>query len=110
MKKHIVKAVVLLITLAIGWLVGFSWRPSYPESWNKITLGMSASETRQYEPRLSSEMRDLKGFDQFAIDFGDRAWILVVSLDEKTNVSSVSKMYVFKPCGLWNKTILQSRK
>jgi len=110
MKKYIVQAIALLVTLAIGWLFGFSWRQPYPEGWNKITIGMTASETRTHEPRLSSEMRDLKGFDQFSIDFGDRAWTLVVTLDASTNVSSVSKMYVFKPCGLWNKTIYQNKK
>lgn len=96
---------VLVVTFACGWVIGFSWRPLYPESWDRIELGMPASEAIKLEPRLSSEMREVKGFDQVIIDFGDRAWTLIVGIDANANVVSVGKYYTFKPCGLWNKTI-----
>ena len=110
MRQKIVIATGLLITFAAGWLVGFSWRPPYPEKWDWIVVGMPMSEVAQLEPRLSAEMRGEKGFDQMTIDFGDRSWQLLVWMDSTGRVRSVDKHYVFTRCGLWNKTIVHGSK
>jgi hypothetical protein len=110
MRQKVLIAVALLITFTAGWLVGFSWRPPYPEKWDRIVVGMPMAEVAQLEPRLSADMRGEKGFDQTTVDFGDRYWQLLVWVDSALRVRSAEKHYVFKRCGLWNKTIVHDLK
>ena len=102
--------VALAIGFVSGWLTGRSWRPDYPEKWDRIRVNMMADEIVKIEPRLSSEMREVKGFDQMAIDYGDRSWQLLVYFDSTLRADRIVKQYVFKSCGFWNKTISEGKQ
>lgn len=81
-------------------------RPSYPGNWDKINIGMTSQEVKNIIPKIETTLRDIKGFDQVAIDYGDKYWQIQISYDQKFTVNKIEKKFIYRPLGLFNKSIL----
>jgi hypothetical protein len=67
---------------------------------------MSESAALSIVPDLTKTgMRELKGFDQVSVDYGDCYWSLQVTYDEAEAVASVQKQYVDRNWGFRRKTL-----
>ena len=108
MKRLIFIIIPLVIGVAIGWLGKSAVRPENPAHWNNLKLGMTPREAKETVPGLDLSLRDMKGFDQDGLDYGDRYWNLLVSYDEEGRVSEITKKYVDRRLGLFNTLLVEA--
>ncbi|MDA0767517.1 MAG: hypothetical protein O3A87_05925 [Verrucomicrobia bacterium] len=104
-RKRLIIA-LLLLGFTAGWLTRSMMRPSYPDHWNLLQLGMTAQQAKGAVPTLDRSLRDAKGFDQTGIDYGKSYWQLQVSYDDETRVSRIEKSYVNRGLGFFNKSVV----
>jgi hypothetical protein len=107
------RAAFILILLSAGfgggWIARCVVAPDYPSHWDALKLGMTASEAKVTVPNLDPTLRNIKGFDQTGFDLGDRYWNLLVSYDDDGRVSDITKNYVDRRIGIFNRSIVESK-
>mgnify|MGYP005863271991 CR=1 FL=1 len=109
MKRASIVLILLTVGFGGGWIVRSMVVPDYPSHWDTIELGMPASEAKATVPGLDPGLREIKGFDQTGVDFGDRYWNLLVSYDGDGRVSEITKNYVDRRIGLFNRSLVESK-
>ena len=107
MKRVIYIVLLLAIGFATGWIVRSVKRPAYPGEWDGLRLGMSESEAQLTVPRLDVSLREMKGFDRDRIDYGDRYWSLLVFYGTDGRVSEITKRYVDRRIGIFNRVVVE---
>lgn len=109
MKRLCIVLISLTVGLVAGWVARGFVVPDYPSQWDSVELGMSFDEAELAVPGLEPELREIKGFDQAAIDMGDRCWSLHVSYDDDGLVSKIEKRYVDRRIGFFNRTLVDAK-
>ncbi|BCX47805.1 hypothetical protein HAHE_17130 [Haloferula helveola] len=109
MKRAAIALLILALGFAGGWMARSLAAPDYPSHWDSVKLGMTASEAKGMVPDLDPWLREVKGFDQAGIDLGDRYWSLLVRYDEKGRVSEITKNYVDRRIGIFNRSLVESK-
>jgi hypothetical protein len=101
--KRRTKAVIagsLLLGGVIAFLLTGGPRPSHPAEWKNLRLGMTGDQARAAVPELDGWLRDMKGADFAAADFGNRYWQLKVQYDGGERVSRIERHFVDRRLGL----------
>lgn len=109
MKRAVIVLILLTVGLGGGWIARGVVAPPYPSHWDAVELGMTASEAKAAVPDLDPGLRELKGFDQSGLDLGDRYWNLLVSYDDDGRVSEITKNYVDRRIGVFNRSLVESK-
>ncbi len=109
MKRTAIVLILLAAGLGGGWVARSLVAPPYPSHWDAVELGMTASEAKAVVPDLDPGLREIKGFDQTGHDLGDRYWNLLVSYDDGGSVSEITKNYVDRRIGIFNRSLVESK-
>lgn len=109
MKRAAFILTLLVVGFGGGWIARSVVAPAYPLHWDAIELGMTASEAKAVVPDLDPWLREMKGFDQTGLDLGDRYWSLLVSYDDEGHVSEITKNYVDRRIGVFNRSLVESK-
>jgi len=109
MKRTAVVLILLAVGFGGGWIARSVVAPAYPSHWDAVQLGMTSSEAKTVVPDLDSGLRQIKGIDQTGLDLGDRYWNLLVSYDDDGRVSEITKNYVNRWIGIFNRSLVESK-
>jgi hypothetical protein len=109
MKRASLVLIFLTVVFGGGWLARSMMMPAYPIHWDALELGMTPAEAKATVPGLDPCLREMKGFDQAGLDLGDRYWNLLVSYDGDGRVCEITKNYVDRRNGFFNRSLVESK-
>lgn len=108
MKRASIILILVTACVGVGWIVRSIVAPGYPSQWDDLELGMTQVEAKAAVPDLDPWLRDIKGFDQVGFEMGDSYWNLQVSYNDNGRVSEITKNYVDRKNGIFNRSLVEA--